>query len=140
VLQRPCSREGVTGIGATLDQVLKDPMASVNFTASVDRDLLRRAKVLAARNDTSVSALLNAELRYLVETCEAAERLENRNAAVLLAFSLGRLSDEQVMEQLHLEHEEDLFLLMVQAHLPMPRLPDETTTAMVAQLEALPRP
>lgn len=140
MLQRPCSREGVTGIGATLDQVLKDPMASVNFTASVDRDLLRRAKVLAARNDTSVSALLNAELRYLVETCEAAERLENRNAAVLLAFSLGRLSDEQVMEQLHLEHEEDLFLLMVQAHLPMPRLPDETTTAMVAQLEALPRP
>ena len=91
-------------------------MTSVNFTASVDRDLLRRAKVLAARNDTSVSALLNAELRYLVETCEPA------------------------MEQLHLEHEEDLFLLMAQAHLPMPRLPEEATTAMVAQLEALPRP
>jgi hypothetical protein len=115
-------------------------MTSVNFTASVDRDLLRRAKVLAARNDTSVSALLNAQLRYLVETCEQAERLGNSNAAVLLAFSLGRLSDEQAMEQLHLEHEEDLFLLMAQAHLPMPRLPEEATTAMVAQLEALPRP
>jgi hypothetical protein len=115
-------------------------MASVNFTASVDRDLLRRVKVLAARNDTSVSALLNAELRYLVETCEQAERLGNSNAAVLLAFSLGRLSDEQAMEQLHLEHEEDLFLLMAQAHLPMPRLSEEATAAMVAQLEALPRP
>jgi hypothetical protein len=52
-----------TGIGATLNQVLRGPMASVNFTASVDRDLLRHTKVLAARNDTSVSTLLNAELR-----------------------------------------------------------------------------
>jgi hypothetical protein len=129
-----------TGIGATLDQVSGGPMASVNFTASVDRDLLRRVKVLAARNDTSVSALLNAELRYLVETCEQAERLGNSNAAVLLAFSLGRLTDEQAMEQLHLEHEEDLFLLMAQAHLPMPHLCEQSTAAMVAQLEALPRP
>jgi hypothetical protein len=115
-------------------------MTSVNFTATVDRDLLRRVKVLAARNDTSVSALLNAELRYLVETCEAAERLGNSNAAALLAFSLGRLSDEQAMEQLNLEQEEDLFLLMAQAHLPMPRLSEEATAAMVAELEALPRP
>jgi hypothetical protein len=129
-----------TGIGATLDQVPGGPMASVNFTASVDRDRLRRAKVLAARNDTSVSALLNAELSYLVETCEQAESLGNGNAAVLLAFSLGRISDEQAMEYLRLEHEEDLFLLMIQAHLPMPRLSEEATAAMVAQLEALPRP
>jgi hypothetical protein len=41
-------------------------MTSVNFTASVERDLLRRVKVLAAMNNTSVSALLNGELRYLV--------------------------------------------------------------------------
>jgi len=34
-------------------------MTSVNFTASVDRDLLRRVKVLAAINDPSMSALLN---------------------------------------------------------------------------------
>jgi len=99
-------------------------MTSVNFTASVDRDLLRRVKVLAAINDTSVSALLNGELRYLVET---------------LAFCLGRISDVQAMAQLELEHEEDLFLLMAQAHLPMPRLSEPATGAMVAELEALPR-
>ena len=112
-------------------------MANVNFTASVDRDLLRRAKVLAARHDTSISALLNAELRYLVETCELAERYGNRNAALLLAFSLGRISDLEVMEQLNLEHEEDLFLLLAQAHLPMPRLPDQATEAMVSDLQKL---
>jgi hypothetical protein len=114
-------------------------MTSVNFTASVDRDLLRRVKVLAAINDTSVSALLNGELRYLVETCEQADRLGNSNAATLLAFCLGRISDVQAMAQLELEHEEDLFLLMAQAHMPMPRLSEPATGAMVAELEALPR-
>ncbi len=112
-------------------------MASVNFTASVDRDLLRRAKVLAAQHDTSISALLNAELRYLVETCELAQQHGNRNASLLLAFSLGRSSDLEVMEQLNLEHEEDLFLLMAQARLPMPRLPDQATEAIVANLQQL---
>ena len=84
-------------------------MANVNLTASVDRDLLRRAKVLADRHDTSISALLNAELRYLVETYELAERNSNRNAALLLA----------------------------QAHLPMSRLPDQATEAMVSDLQQL---
>ena len=46
--------------------------ANVNFTGSVDRDLLKRAKVIAAKADTSINALFNAELRYLVETFEAA--------------------------------------------------------------------
>ena len=41
-------------------------MANVNFTGAVDRDLLKRAKVLAAKTETSVNALFNAELRYLV--------------------------------------------------------------------------
>ncbi len=43
---------------------------NVNFTGSVDRDLLKRAKVIAAKSDTSINALFNAELRYLVETFE----------------------------------------------------------------------
>jgi hypothetical protein len=103
----------------------------------VDRNLLRQAEVLAARHDTSISALLNAELRYLVETCELAERHGNRNASLLLAFSLGRISDLEVMEQLNLEQEEDLFLLLTQAHLPMPRLPDQATEAMVSDLKQL---
>ncbi len=116
---------------------LQRPMANVNFTASVDRDLLRRAKVLAARHDTSISALLNAELRYLVETCELADQHGNRNAALLVGFALGRISDLEAMEQLNLEHEEDLFLLMAQAHLPMPHLSDQATDAMVKNLQQL---
>lgn len=112
-------------------------MATVNFTGSVDRDLLKRAKILAAKTDTSVNALFNAELRYLVETFEAAEISSNQNYRALLDFSLGRVNDLEVMQLLGIESDEDLFLLMTQAHLPMPRLSVATTQSMVQTLEQL---
>ena len=112
-------------------------MATVNFTGAVDRDLLKRAKILAAKADTSVNALFNAELRYLVETFEAAEASNNQNFRSLLDFSLGRLNDLEVKDQLGIDSDEDLFLLMAQAHLPMPRLPEAATQAMVDSLRAL---
>lgn len=111
---------------------------TVNFTGSVDRDLLKRAKVIAAKSDTSLNALFNAELRYLVETFEASESTGNQNFKVLLDFSLGRLAEHEAMRALGIDSEEDLFLLMAQAHLPTPRLADATTLEMVEQLKALP--
>jgi hypothetical protein len=112
-------------------------MASVNFTAAIDRDLLKRAKVLAAKAETSVNALFNAELRYLVETFDAAEAAGNQNFLVLLDFSLGRRDDRETMDALGIDSEEDLFLLMAQAHLPTPRLPESATRGMVDELNAL---
>ena len=112
---------------------------TVNFTGSVDRDLLKRAKVIAAQSDTSVNALFNAELRHLVETYEAGQATGNQNFATLLDFSLGRIDDLTAMNRLGLDSEEDFFLLMAQAHLPMPRLSDAATRAMVERLAALPR-
>ena len=110
---------------------------TVNFTSSVDRNLLKRAKVIAARLDTSVNALFNAELRYLVENVEAAEMSNNQNFNVLLSFSLGRTDDLTTMNQLGIDSQEALFLLMAQAHLPMPRLPDQVTQSMVVDLHTI---
>jgi hypothetical protein len=110
---------------------------TVNFTGSVSRDLLRRAKVLAAKSDTSVNALFNTELRYLVDTFEAAEASGNQNFRALLDFSLGRTDAHQAMDALGIDSEEDLFLLMAQARLPMPRLPETQTHRMVDELNAL---
>lgn len=110
---------------------------TVNFTGAVDRELLKRAKIIAAKSDTSVNALFNAELRYLVETFEAAERSGNQNFKTLLDFSLGRTDDRVAMDALGIDSDEDLFLLMAQAHLPMPRLPAATTQDMVDSLHAL---
>jgi hypothetical protein len=111
---------------------------TVNFTGAVDRDLLKRAKVVAAKADTSVNALFNAQLRYLVETFETAEAYENQNFKALVDFALGRATDIAIMEALGIDSAEDLFLLMAQAHLPMPRLPDAETARMVRELHALP--
>lgn len=110
---------------------------TVNFTGSVDKDLLKRAKVIAAKSDTSVNALFNAELRYLVETFEAAEKSGNQNFKTLLDFSLGRISDLDALSALGLDSQEDLFLLLAQAHLPMPRLSDQETQQMTDSLHNL---
>ena len=114
------------------------PANTVNFTGAVDRALLRRAKVIAAKNDTSINALFNAELRYLVETFDAAEKSGNRNYPNLLAFSLGQSDAQGTMDKLGIDNFEDLFLLMAQAHLPMPRLADAATEEMVQALHSLP--
>ncbi len=110
---------------------------TVNFTGSVSRDLLKRAKVMAAKSDTSVNALFNAELKHLVETFEAAELAGNQNFKTLLDFSLGRADGDSTMAALGTDSQEDLFLLMAQAHLPMPRLPQSTTQSMVNSLNEL---
>ena len=113
---------------------------TVNFTGSVDRNFLKRTKIIAAKSDTSVNALFNAELRYLVETFEAAEAGNNRNFKNLLDFSLGRLDAASTMGKLGIDSDEDLFLLMAQARLPMPRLEHATTDAMVDSLQELVAP
>ena len=41
------------------------------------------------------------------------------------------------MKALSIDSDEDLFLLMAQAHLPMPRLPESSTRRMVDDLNAL---
>lgn len=110
---------------------------NVNFTSSVDRELLKRAKVIAAKSDTSINALFNAELLHLVETFEAAEAAGNHNFKTLLDFSFGRMKDHQAKAALGIDSDEDLFLLMSQAHLPMPRLSDTKTRAMIDSLHAL---
>lgn len=112
-------------------------MATVNFTGAVDRELLKRAKIVAAKAETSINALFNAELRYLVETFEAAEATGNQNYRSLLDFSLGRIDDLAAMTVLGIDSEEDLFLLMTQSRLPMPRLPAAATQEMLKELNAL---
>lgn len=110
---------------------------NVNFTGSVDRDLLKRAKIVAAQFDTSINALFNTQLRYLVESVESADEQKNTNYATLLDFSLGRLNYLEAMAALNLDSEEDLFLLMAQARLPMPRLPQAETERMKTALREL---
>ena len=73
---------------------------TVNFTGAVDPVLLQRAKVVAAKAQTSINALFNAELRYLVETFEAGEASGKQNFRALLDFSLGRADEATTLQAL----------------------------------------
>ncbi len=61
-----------------------------NLTISLDRQTLRKAKVLAAKRGTSISGLLAGQIEILVGEEEAYERAE-RQALTLLdqGFHLG---------------------------------------------------
>lgn len=56
----------------------------------------------------------------------------------LLDFSLGNTDELTTLERLDIDQAEDLFLLMSQALLPMPRLPDVATQEMVQKLNLMP--
>jgi hypothetical protein len=65
-------------------------MTKQNVTISLTRETLRKAKILAARRDTSISGLLASQLETLVGEDDAYERAR-RQAEDLLnqGFRLG---------------------------------------------------
>ena len=61
-----------------------------NITLALDKQLLKRARVFATRRGTSVSAMLAAELRRMVEAEEAYEQAKNKALEHLRSpFRLG---------------------------------------------------
>lgn len=61
-----------------------------NLTISLDREAIRKAKIVAARRSTSISGLLARQIEILIGEEEAYERAE-RQAMTLLdqGFHLG---------------------------------------------------
>jgi hypothetical protein len=65
-------------------------MTKQNVTISLSRQTLRKAKILAARRDSSISRLLAEQIEILVGEEEAYERAERQAAALLdQGFHLG---------------------------------------------------
>lgn len=65
-------------------------MAKQNLTISLARETVRKAKILAARRETSISGLLAAQIEILIGEEEAYERAERQAAALLdQGFHLG---------------------------------------------------
>ena len=61
-----------------------------NITIRLDRRILRRAKVLAAKRNTSISGLLAQHIETLVGEDDAYERAQRRALALLdSGFHLG---------------------------------------------------
>jgi hypothetical protein len=65
-------------------------MSKQNVTISLTRQTLRKAKILAARRDTSISGLLAQQIEMLVGEDEAYERAQRQATALLdQGFHLG---------------------------------------------------
>jgi hypothetical protein len=61
-----------------------------NVTISLSRQVLKKAKILAARRETSISRLLAQEIEVLVGNEEAYERAERQAMALLdKGFHMG---------------------------------------------------
>ena len=63
-----------------------------NITVAIDRDLIRKAKVLAAKRATSISRLLSDELAGIVNRQEEYEQARNKALAEMeTGYHLGGL-------------------------------------------------
>ena len=61
-----------------------------NITLSIDKDLIRKSKIIAAQRETSVSKLLSKELEKLIQHTEQYEFAKKRALANLKAgFHFG---------------------------------------------------
>ena len=77
-------------------------MAKANLTLQLDADVIRQARILAARQGTSVSALVAVELSALVER-EARYEDARRRALELMAAATPRGGRTWTREDLYAE-------------------------------------
>jgi hypothetical protein len=74
-----------------------------NLTISLDRQTIRKAKIIAARRSTSISGFLAHQIEVLVGEEEAYERAERQATALLdQGFHLGtvvRVSRDELHER-----------------------------------------
>lgn len=75
-------------------------MAKMNLTLQVDEDVIRRARVVAAKRGTSVSALVARELDRIVEQ-DARYEAAHARAAELLATAVARGGRSWRRDDLH---------------------------------------
>lgn len=75
-------------------------MARANLTLQMDAEVIRRARIVAARRGTSVSALAAARLRELVDEDERQE-LARARAEEILKGATDRGSRRWTRDELH---------------------------------------
>ena len=72
-----------------------------NVTVSLDDDTYRRARMIAAERDTSISALVKEFLVRLGSGESQAERLKREERALRERITSFRASDKQSRDELH---------------------------------------
>ncbi|MCY7305168.1 MAG: ribbon-helix-helix domain-containing protein [Rhodoferax sp.] len=107
----------------------------MNVTYQLDDELLKRAKVVATRRDTSVAQLVREGLEQQVAFGAPMQRPGAQvTYETLVGYALGEIPRGVVMDALGLDHCRELLSLLGAAGLPMPTVPAATRAEMVAGL------
>ena len=107
-----------------------------NVTFAIDDELLRQSKMAALQMDASLNAIVRTLLEGFVKSV-GVQSDKTGNYRQLLDFSLGRIPYRRLMSELHIESDEDLFLMMCAAGLALPKLPKEALEEMAQIFEKL---
>lgn len=110
---------------------------TASFSASLDKTLLKRIKIAAAKLGVPVNVLISQQLAHFIDTFEQSESLGNLNFQILAEFSLGLRSASSAMQALSIGSHAELGSLLAAAKLPKPTLPDSLVDKMVEDLHAL---
>jgi len=107
-----------------------------NITFALDDQLIAAAKALAAREGTSVNALVRQALEHAVALGGSPESVGSQSGIIqaLVAYSFGRRPRHAVMTELGITDYGQLIRLLNEAGLPRPVVPLARRQQMVAQM------
>ncbi len=105
-----------------------------NFTVAIPDDLLSDAKIVAAQTGTSVNSIIRQLLEGHVRSQRSAMP---GNYEILFKYSLGQVTSRTAVRELHLDSDEALHAMVVNAGLPLPRLSQQETEQMQKRLHEM---
>ena len=107
----------------------------MSITFALDEQLISAAKLVAARHNTSISALVRTSLEHQVALdTEAAASGASGVLQVLIDYSMGRLPRAVTMDALGIDSYGALLRLLNAANLPHPLIPLAKRQAMAADM------
>lgn len=101
-----------------------------NITFSLDEELIREVKVIAARHDTSLNGLVRDYFRHLAQSGLVSEGRMDGNLRMLFSYSVGHLTRKETKDALGVD-DARLTELLRTAGFPPPRSPKSEEDAQV---------
>jgi hypothetical protein len=109
--------------------------STISVSLNLDRFLVKRAKIMAAKIGTPLNVVVSQQLRAFLDSFEQSEVLGNQNFIILTEFSLGIRSANDTAKALAIDSTADLNRLLSVAKLPRPTVPEHEIMRMVEALE-----